>query len=129
MTQLLQTALILLVLLQVKHLLADFFMQTPRMLAGRGTYLHLGRLQHAGLHAVFSAFALIAVGTPISVMIWIAVLDGLVHFHIDFAKGRYSEKVAHGPGDAAYWWAFGADQALHQLTYIAIIAAWATYGQ
>lgn len=127
MTPLLQTALILLVLLQVKHMFADFFMQTPRMLMGRGIYLHLGRVQHAAIHAGFSALSFLVLGAPIAFVIWLCVLEGVVHFHIDYFKGRYSEDRKQRPDQAAYWRAFGADQALHQLTYIAMLGLWATY--
>lgn len=125
MTTVLQTALILLVLLQVKHLLADFFLQTRRMLAGRGEYLHLGRLQHAGLHAVLSLPAFLVIGAPWTFTLILCAVEGVLHYHIDWAKGVYSAKTCHGPSDAAYWRAFGLDQLLHQLTYVGMVWAWA----
>lgn len=127
MTPLLQTALILLVLLQVKHMFADFFMQTPRMLSARGVYMHIGRVQHAGIHSVLSALVFIVVGAPLLFVVVLCALEGVVHFHIDYAKGRHSDKWGHGPDKAAYWRAFGLDQALHQLTYVAMIWVWASY--
>ncbi|NNK16478.1 MAG: DUF3307 domain-containing protein [Sulfitobacter sp.] len=127
MTAVLQTALILLVLLQVKHLFADYFLQSKRMLAGRGEYLHLGRAQHAGLHAVLSVFALLLVGAPLSFSLVLCAAEGVLHYHIDWAKGRHADKTNHGPADAAYWRAFGVDQLLHQLTYVGMIWAWAIY--
>jgi hypothetical protein len=123
-TPLLQTVLILLVLFQVKHLFADFFMQTPRMLSSRAAYLHMGRVQHAGLHAAFSAVIFVIIGAPLLFVIWICVLEWVVHFHIDFGKGCHSEKAKHGPYDPGYWRAFGVDQLLHQLTYAGMIWAW-----
>lgn len=121
MAQDLTTILLLLVLLQVKHMFADFFLQTPRMLAGRGIYLHIGRVQHAGLHGVLSAVAMVLVGVPPLTVIWIALAEVVVHFHIDWGKGRYSEVRGHGPQQASYWRAFGVDQFLHQLTYLAML--------
>lgn len=128
MPEVLTDALILLVLLQVKHMFADFYLQTPRMLGGRGRYLHLGRAQHAGLHAVGSALAFFVMGAFSIVVLWIVLIEWLVHYHIDWGKGRYSDQKAHTPADAGYWRAFGFDQTLHQLTYVVMIWAWSVYG-
>lgn len=125
MTTALQMTLILLTLLQVKHLFADYFLQTPRMLQNRAVYLHMGRLQHAGLHAVFSVFVFLVIGAPIVFTLVLCLVELIVHYHIDWAKGWYSQKAGHGPEDASYWRAFGADQLLHQLTYVVMIWAWA----
>ena len=127
MTAALQTALILLILLQVKHLFADFFLQTQRMLAGRDEYLHIGRAQHAGLHGLFSAFALLLVGAPLGFTLAICLAEAVLHYHIDWGKGCYSARKQNSPTDAAYWRAFGTDQLLHQLTYVAMVWLWAAY--
>ncbi|WP_299298045.1 DUF3307 domain-containing protein [uncultured Tateyamaria sp.] len=116
-------ALVLLFLLQAKHLFADFYLQTPRMLRDRGRYLHLGRLQHAGLHAVGSLIALVLMGVPVGLAIVVALVEWAVHFHIDFGKGRWSDHTGHGPHQAGYWRAFGVDQALHQWTYLVMVWA------
>ena len=127
MTDILESALILLVLLQVKHMFADFFLQTPRMLSGRGQYVQLGRAQHAFVHSVGSAIALVAVGTAQPLMVYIIVAEWLAHYHIDWGKGRYSDITQNTPTDAGFWRAVGFDQALHQLTYVAMIWGWASY--
>lgn len=114
-------ALVLLFLLQFKHLFADFYMQTPRMLRDRGVYRHMGRVQHAGLHGVGSLVALVLVGVPLGLALLIAFVEWVVHFHIDWAKGRWSDHTGHGPEEAGYWRAFGVDQALHQWTYLVIV--------
>jgi hypothetical protein len=111
-------------LLQVKHMLADFFFQTPFMLSGRGEYLHPGRALHAGVHLVGSVIAFLIVGAPLAVIAIIVVLEWVAHFHIDWAKARYSEAHALAPNQAVYWRAMGLDQGLHQLTYIAMVWAW-----
>ena len=81
-------AFVLLFLLQTKHLFADFFLQTPRMLRDRGKYLHLGRLQHAGLHAAGSMIVMMLIGVPIGLGLTVAAVEMFVHFHIDWGKGR-----------------------------------------
>ncbi|MFT6676963.1 MAG: hypothetical protein ACJAVM_003172 [Sulfitobacter sp.] len=125
MTAALQTVLTLLILLEVKHLFADFFMQTPRMLSGRARYAHLGRAQHAGVHALLSFLALMALGGAWGFVVLLCVLELVVHYHIDWLKGLHSEKTGYTPADPGYWRAFGVDQLAHQLTYVAMIWAWA----
>ena len=122
-----QTALVLLTLLQVKHLFADFFLQTPRMLGGRDRYFHLGRGEHAGLHALLSLIAFLVIGAPLAFAFVLCLVEMALHYHIDWIKGRYSDRVADTPADASYWRAFGADQLAHQLTYLAMVWAWGVY--
>lgn len=128
MPDVLTNALILLVLLQIKHMFADYYMQTPRMLGGRARYVHLGRAQHAGIHAVGSVLAFLPFGGVSALVVWIVLAEWVVHYHIDWGKGWYSDRKAHTPADAGYWRAFGFDQTLHQLTYVAMVFVWVTYG-
>lgn len=118
------TILVLFCLLQIKHMFADYFLQTPRMLSGRGTYLHMGRAQHAGAHALLSIPVFLVVGADYGFIVALVLAEWLVHFHLDWAKARYSELRALKPTQARFWHAFGVDQALHQLTYIAMVWAW-----
>ncbi|WP_275890929.1 DUF3307 domain-containing protein [Pseudosulfitobacter sp. DSM 107133] len=124
LTATISSLLFLLFLFQIKHMLADFFMQTPRMLSDRGRYLHMGRAQHAGVHALGSALALVIVGTSLPLVLGIVVVEWVAHYHIDWAKGRWSDHTAHTPADGGYWRAMGADQALHQLTYLVMAWVW-----
>lgn len=123
MTAQIQMILLLLALLQIKHMVADFFLQTPRMLSARGRYLHLGRLHHAALHGGLSLVTLVLVGVPVDFSLIVCAVETVVHFHIDWAKGRLSETSDSGPQDAGYWRAFGIDQLMHQLTYVAMLWA------
>lgn len=123
----LNSVLLLLLLLQIKHMFADFYLQTPRMLAARDVYLHFGRAQHAGLHALGSAAALLVVGATLPLLIMIIAAEWVAHYHIDWGKGWYSTLKQHAPTEPAFWRAIGCDQALHQLTYVAMIWAWATF--
>ncbi len=118
-------ALALIVLLQVKHLFADYFLQTPIMLQNRGKYLHFGRALHVAVHIVGSAIAFAVVGAPLGMTAVIVAVEALVHFHIDFGKGRWSDFAQDSPDDASYWRAHGVDQAAHQLTYVGMVVAWA----
>ncbi|WP_438826472.1 DUF3307 domain-containing protein [Ruegeria atlantica] len=117
----------MLCLLQIKHMFADFYLQTPKMLSGRGEYLHWGRAQHAGVHVIGSVIVFVLFGAPWAFILIIAALEWFVHFNIDFAKARYSDKKKLMPTQAAFWRAAGLDQLMHNLTYIAMVWAWAKF--
>ena len=114
-------------LLQIKHMFADYFLQTPRMLSGRGDYWHMGRAQHAGVHSLGSVLVFLAYGAPLGFIAVIAALEWVVHFNIDWGKARWSEMRKYDPTQAGYWRANGFDQALHHLTYLAMVWAWARF--
>ena len=115
---------ILLVLLQVKHMFADYFLQTPRMLSGRSEYWHMGRAQHAAVHAAGSFIAFVLVGAAPGFILALVLAEWVVHFNIDWDKARYSQVRGLTPQQAGFWRAAGVDQALHQLTYVAMIWIW-----
>ncbi len=127
LTATLGAVLLMICLLQVKHMFADFYFQTAKMLSGRGEYMHLGRAQHAAVHAAGSAIVFLLFGTAIAFILVIAVLEWFVHFNIDFAKARYSDKRQLQPNQAAFWRAAGLDQFMHNLTYVAMVWAWVVY--
>jgi len=121
------TVLLLLCLLQIKHMFADYYLQTPKMLSGRGTYFHLGRAQHAAVHVLGSVIIFALFRAPVEFILIVAALEWIVHFHIDFAKASYSDKKRLQPNQAAFWRAAGLDQCLHNLTYIAMAWAWVSF--
>ncbi|MEM9551263.1 MAG: DUF3307 domain-containing protein [Pseudomonadota bacterium] len=116
--------LFLLCLFQIKHMFADFFLQTPKMLSGRSAYVHMGRAQHAAVHGLGSALVFLVVGAGVVFVVLMFLAEWVVHFHIDWAKARYSQLKSHTPVQAGFWHAIGVDQAAHQLTYIAMAAVW-----
>ncbi len=118
---------LMLCLLQIKHMFADFFLQTPKMLSGRGEYFHMGRAQHAGVHVVGSVIVFLLFGAPLMFVLVIGALEWVVHFNIDFFKASYSDKKQLEPNQAAFWRAAGLDQCLHNLTYVAMVWAWVTF--
>jgi len=118
---------LMLCLLQIKHMFADFFLQTPKMLSGRGEYFHMGRAQHAGVHVVGSVIVFLLFGAPLTFILVIGALEWVVHFNIDFFKASYSDKKQLEPNQAAFWRAAGLDQCLHNLTYVAMVWAWVTF--
>lgn len=105
-------------------MLADYFLQTKAMLDGRDQYLHMGRAMHAAVHAVLSIVCFLLVGAPLGFIVVLVVAEWVIHFHIDWWKGWLTSGRDLTPNDAAYWRASGVDQALHQLTYVAMLGLW-----
>jgi hypothetical protein len=116
--------LVLMLLLQFKHMLADYFLQTKIMLDGRDQYIHLGRFLHVGVHVIGSILSFLLVGAPVVVILPLVLAEWIAHYHIDWWKGHVTKSQNLTPADPAYWRASGLDQALHQLTYIAMIWGW-----
>lgn len=114
---------LLLALFGIKHFVADFLLQTPHMLAQKGTYGAAGGIEHAATHALGTLIVLVLVfpwniGAHVFA-IMLAAFDGFIHYHIDWAKTNLSKGL--NPADRIFWIWFGADQGLHYLTYVAII--------
>lgn len=113
--------LILLLLFTTKHFIVDFPLQGEFQWKNKGTYGHLGGILHASLHTVATFIILI-----FFVNIWwsflFSILDGLIHYHIDFLKMKINQITGwKADKDPEFWWLLGFDQFLHYLTYILII--------
>jgi hypothetical protein len=115
------SVVLLLLLLQVKHLLFDFVLQGPYQLKNKGTYGHPGGILHSGLHAGGTALILLVLAVPAGTLAAIAVGEFLVHYHIDWCKEQITRRWG-GKQNAFFWRMIGLDQFLHQLTYVAIAA-------
>lgn len=117
----LEHVLLLLLLLQVKHLLADFLAQPAWMYKNKGTFLHPGGLAHAGLHAVLTGFILLLFIHTHMVLL-IIVLEFLAHYFIDWAKMNLNRTMGWTPINSEnFWRLLGIDQFAHQFTYVAIL--------
>lgn len=91
-----------------KHLLFDFVLQNTAMLKGKKTYGNMHGLAHSILHGLGTVLIL---WNPLA-----AIIDAVVHYHVDYAKAKLSS--AYHPVDRQYWWWMGVDQFLHACTYI-----------
>jgi hypothetical protein len=115
-----ETLLLLLVLLQVKHCYFDFLNQTQEEIQHKGTYLDWRGVKHSvkqGL-GTFICFIIITGWSNIIFCILIGVLDVLLHYHIDWLKMNYGNKDIK---TKEFWHHFGLDQLAHQLTYVFLI--------
>jgi hypothetical protein len=115
--------IMILVLLFSKHFIVDFPLQTPYQWMNKGTYGHPGGLLHSGLHglATFVIFSLFLVSIKLALVL--AIIDFVVHYHIDWAKVRINKHYGWSPDKhPEFWVLLGLDQYLHAMTYIAMVA-------
>lgn len=117
--------LLLVLLLQIKHLVADFFLQNAYILDNRRFYGHPGGLLHVAIHLVGSLIVLVVVGTTTAVLLPILAVEAIVHYHLDWSKDNFVAARSLTPRDPVYWYATGVDQALHHLTYLGMALWWA----
>jgi hypothetical protein len=115
--------LILLMLLQVKHFYADFVLQTYMQTVKKGVWLDPVGISHTTDHiwCTLVVLLLFSLFVPISgaVIIIIALIEGVIHYLVDYNKVKYGSKDNTKP---IFWTQFGLDQLAHQATYIAM--AW-----
>lgn len=114
--------LVALTVLQVKHLICDFFLQTSNQIENKGTYGHPGGLIHAGIHAIGTVPVFLVYPVPVTVAIIILIAEFLAHYHIDWLKNVIGAHFGWTTRDKKYWWAMGVDQFLHQITYLVMVA-------
>lgn len=109
-------------LFEVKHFLCDFVLQTAYLYRNKGIYGHPAGFIHAGLHAVGSLPAILLLSRQPGLIALLVVAEFLIHYHVDWLKLHVDKRFRLGVNQRLYWAIFGADQLLHQLTYLGIIA-------
>lgn len=114
--------LLLIFLLFTKHLIVDFPLQFPRHYLNKGTYLHLGGIEHAVLHGSGTLLCVIWFVPP-ETSLWLCFADTVIHYHVDWAKMKLNKTLGYGPTTSEkFWWLLGLDQWLHAITYIGLTA-------
>ena len=97
-------------------------MQNKYQWSNKGKYGHMGGILHAFLHAV-GTFLCVMWFETLSIAYCVCWFDGVLHYHIDYAKMNLNKKFGWGPNThEEFWWLLGLDQLLHALTYIGLIA-------
>ena len=112
---------ILYVVFRLKHLMCDFMLQSDWMA------LDKGKPGSQGYKALFTHTLIHAMGTLLVMVVfapalwWLALVDFLIHSTIDRLKGVLTFNKGWKAKDTMFWWAFGVDQELHNLTHIAFV--------
>jgi hypothetical protein len=100
--------------LTVKHVVGDFFLQTNWMATkDRKTGWALPLLAHCAVHGVLTTLLVAAVQPKL----WfVGLIDFAIHITIDRIKGLLVSNCGIALGHRWFWWLIGIDQALHHLT-------------
>ena len=115
---------ILMTALAIKHFLADYIFNPAYTVPVRkDIYGSRGSLEHVGMHMAWCIVALVWF-LPIKVVILATLFDGIIHYHQDYFKTKFLYK-RKSLSDATRRAITGADQLVHILTYVAIVA-WVT---
>jgi hypothetical protein len=111
-----RTLVMLLVAFQVKHLVADFLLQTKWTIGKEQANDWLAPLMaHAGGHAVITMLVALWVNPAFW---WLGIVDLVVHAAIDRGKALATRALGAQEGEQAWWRLFGIDQMLHHLTHL-----------
>jgi len=114
--------LLLMLLLQIKHCYADFGIQTYDQTVKKGIYGDWVGITHTLDHVWTSWISLLVFSFFVPINFWslvlLPVVEGIIHYHIDWSKVRFGTKDIKSP---LFWKQFGLDQLAHQLTYLAMI--------
>ena len=113
---------ILLVVMALKHYVADFLLQTNWMAHGkeRREGWHAPLAVHVLCHGVITLVIMWVVAPRLW---WLALVDIAVHATIDRCKTLIGLRGGWDAQRAEFWWLIGFDQMLHQITNIALVAA------
>jgi hypothetical protein len=98
-----QTVLLLLVALQIKHVICDGPLQTLRMVKDKAVYGNPFGLLHGLVHSAGCFLVFLLFGLPIPLAASLALLDGVIHYHIDFTKENIVKRMNWGYSDGPYW--------------------------
>jgi len=121
-THQIQLILTVLLILQIKHFFCDFVLQTPYQFLNKGIYGHPGGFIHAGLHASTSMIAFFVIRPSLTLGAAIVVGEFIAHYHIDWKKEQTVKRQHWVFPQSEFWWTFGADQVMHQITYLVMAA-------
>lgn len=115
--------IIKLLLLQIKHFLVDYLLQTDEQIKTKGSYGNLTGLSHSFYHGLFTAVVFFPF-TDSMFALSLGLLDFIIHYHIDYVKTKYGNKDIT---TKAFWNHMGYDQMAHQFTYVLFIAMYMGY--
>ena len=120
MNDTIHSLLVLIIIYQVKHFLADFIFQNVYMLQkSRPNWNFVMPLAiHCSVHFAFSLCIILWVRPALW---WLAIIDFVIHFVMDRIKAgpRYLGRY-HDMRGKAFWVTFGLDQMVHHLTHLYI---------
>lgn len=107
-----------LALLFVKHWYIDFVDQSMDEVNHKGLYGRWLGIRHSLKQGFGTLLVLLAVGVGVWIAVFMAVIDFVVHYHIDWAKMNWGNRDMQNP---QFWAHLGLDQLAHYFTYLIIV--------
>ena len=106
----------------VKHVLADFVLQSNWMARGKeaASAWFVPLMAHVACHAALTLLIALAVRPSLW---WLALVDLAVHAAVDRGKALFALRVGWRMDQPQFWWLLGIDQGLHQLTNVGLATA------
>jgi len=114
--------LVVIAILEIKHFIFDYPLQTAYQVNNKGTYGHPGGIIHSGLHVLGTSTAFLVVTPSLAIGAAILVGEFLLHYHVDWTKDNVVRRWGLTAKDRSFWLAIGVDQLTHHLTYVGIAA-------
>ena len=103
----------------VKHFLADFVLQTGAL--ARGKEQAQGWLVPLAVHAGSHGALTLLIALVVAPRLWpLGLADFVIHFCVDRGKSLVGRWGGWAIQDAPFWWLFGFDQFLHQVTNVGL---------
>lgn len=113
---------LVLLAMTAKHFVADFVLQTDWIARGKDRCDRW--LAPLAMHVFYHALLTLCIVVWVAPRLWwLAAADFVVHSAIDRSKTLIGRRGGWRMDQARFWWLLGADQGLHQVTNIAIVAA------
>jgi hypothetical protein len=83
------------------------------MYKNKGIYGHIGGISHSYL--ILWNYA--------PDFVYLALIDGIVHYHIDWAKVKINSQFSlTATNSETFWYLLGFDQLLHAYTYLGMVS-------
>ena len=118
-----ETALLMMLGLELKHFVADYLLQSRWILSGKGDFRQAGGYAHAAIHGAGSVLAMTVLAIGWSVILPIVAAEVAIHYGLDYAKEHYTRGISERERPWAFWALNGMDQFFHHLTYVGMTYA------
>lgn len=106
------------ILLNLKHFISEFILQTPEIAGSKTRYGSINSFIHIIHHAFGTMMALLIIDIPTSITLGLVALEAFIHYHVDWLTMRFG---AQSYKDKTYWQWLGAQQFAHHITYVIIV--------
>lgn len=113
--------------LLLKHAVADFYLQSTYQYLNKRHYGHPGGIVHSAIHVALTPLVYVVIAPSLLLALGIAASEFLLHYHIDWLKEQITHRNGWTVQDRSFWYALGADQLVHGLTYLVIVGVLIAY--